>query len=193
MRIEVYWPTPLSTHITFSYHPTSAVPSYGSQCAPRTALLEEGAPPHVMSAILLIEDDASVQQAISRPLERAGHRVMVLAEPLLALDLLEHANIHFDLIIADVASFRYAHHQHALGLLYHRASAVDSQVLACTTRGDLRSSNRYSNLPNPLLTTRFLRLVGALVAPDSPPTDQPTEPLDEAVLPETYTRFDSSK
>jgi hypothetical protein len=149
--------------------------------------------PDAMSAILLIEDDTSVQQAISRPLERAGHRVVILAEPLLALDLLECSNIHFDLIIADVASFRYSHHQHTLDLLYHRANAVGSQVLACTTRGDLRLSGRYSNLPNPLLTTRFLRLVNTLVAPDPPPSDQPTEPLIEATLAEVYTCSASSK
>jgi hypothetical protein len=146
-----------------------------------------------MSAILLIQDDTSVQRAISRPLERAGHRVVILEEPLLAIDLLEYQNIHFDLIIADVASFRYAHHQNTLGLLYRRASAAGSQVLACTTRGDLRVCGRYSNLPNPLLTTRFLRLVSALVASDPPLVGEPLEPAIEAALPEVYTFPGSAK
>ncbi len=146
-----------------------------------------------MSAILLIQDDTSVQRAISRPLERAGHRVVILEEPLLAIDLLDYPNIHFDLIIADVASFRYAHHQNTLGLLYRRASAVGSQVLACTTRGDLRLCGRYSNLPNPLLTTRFLRLVSALVAPDAPLADTSDMPPSEVARSEAYTCLGSGK
>ena len=146
-----------------------------------------------MSAILLIQDDTSVQRAISRPLERAGHRVVILEEPLLAIDLLDYPNIHFDLIIADVASFRYAHHQNTLGLLYRRASAAGSQVLACTTRGDLRICGRYSNLPNPLLTARFLRLVSTLVAPDALLMGEPLEPALDAALPEVCTYPVSTK
>jgi hypothetical protein len=146
-----------------------------------------------MSAILIIQDDTSVQRAISRPLERAGHRVVVLGEPLLALDLLDYPNIHFDLIIADVASFRYAHHQNTLGLLYRRANAVGSQVLACTTRGDLRLSGRYSNLPNPLLTASFLRLISALVTPDAPLAGEATDPLAETAPPEVYVCLGSGK
>lgn len=146
-----------------------------------------------MCAILLIQDDTSVQQAISRPLERVGHRVVILEEPLLAIDLLEYPNIHFDLIIADIASFRYAHHQNTLGLLYRRASAVGSQVLACTTRGDLCACGRYSNLPNPLLTARFLRLVSALVAPDLPLVGESHEPATDATLPDVYAYPGSTK
>ncbi len=146
-----------------------------------------------MSAILLIQDDTSVQRAISRPLENAGHRVVILEEPLQAIDLLEYPNIHFDLIIADVASFRYAHHQNTLGLLYRRASAVGSEVLACTTRGNLRLSGRYSNLPNPLLTSRFLRLVSAIVAPDPILSEPPSITPVEAVSSEVYSCLFSAK
>lgn len=142
-----------------------------------------------MGAILLIQDDTSVQRAISRPLELAGHRVVVLTEPLLALDLLGYTNIHFDLIIAEVASFRYAHQQNTLGLLHRKADAVGSKVLTCTTHGELRINGRYSDLPNPLLTRRFLCLVNSIVNPDALSI---SEPLDIPV-PEVCGYYDSGK
>ncbi len=145
-----------------------------------------------MSSILIVQDDDSVQDAMRRPLERAGHRVVMLAEPLHALDLLESPNIHFDLIIADVASFRYAHHQHTLGLLHRRATALGTLVLPCTTRGELRLSGRYSDLPNPLLTTRFLRLVNSLLGLDVSSSESSSSSL-RSSLPEVAVRLVSSK
>ena len=53
-----------------------------------------------MARILIAEDDDSMRHFLARELERAGHRVQVVADGVEAIPLLEQQQ--FDLLVADI-------------------------------------------------------------------------------------------
>ena len=93
-----------------------------------------GEPSRKTGAILLVEDDPDIRDLLQQLLEAEGHYVVVAPNGLTALELLAHASVDPDIVLAD---FNLPGGLNGLGLAAKVRGALHRQVAVAILTGDI--------------------------------------------------------